>query len=203
MVIKTLLGVCLSFALLTVSREVQAQDADKYKHATFAGGCFWCMEGPFEKIDGVISVISGYTGGSEKNPTYQEVSAGETTHLEAVDVTYDSTLVSYEQLLDIFWRSINPTQADGQFADIGAQYRTGIFYHDDEQKEIALKSREKLEQSNKFKEPIVTQLFKASVFYTAEEYHQDYYKKHPTHYKMYRYGSGRTPYLNKVWGTKK
>ena len=168
--------------------------------AIFAGGCFWCMEGPFEKLDGVKSVISGYTGGQKTNPTYREVSAGLTEHTEAVEVKYDPKKVSYEKLLYVFWRSINPTQANGQFADRGKQYRTGIFYKDKEQKQLAVASKKELEESKKFSKPIVTEITAASDFYPAEEYHQDYYKKNPGHYKAYRKGSGREGFLKKTWG---
>ncbi len=179
-----------------------ADDQTNYSKAIFAGGCFWCMEGPFEKLDGVIAVISGYTGGPEENPTYKEVSYGQTGHAEAVEITYDASKVSYDQLLDVFWRSINPTQKDGQFADIGPQYRTGVFYLDEEQKKQAEASRDKYNKLGVFDGPIVTEITAAGPFYPAEEYHQDYYRKHPLHYKMYREGSGRAPYLKKLWGDK-
>ena len=172
----------------------------KLEKAVFAGGCFWCMEGPFEKLPGVLSVVSGYTGGKKSNPTYREVSAGITKHAEAVEVNYNPTKVSYEKLLDIFWRSINPTQANGQFADIGPQYRTAIFFRNEEQKSLAEASKKELAKSGKFKKPIVTEIVPASTFYPAEEYHQDYYKKNPKHYKAYRIGSGREGFLKKTWG---
>jgi peptide methionine sulfoxide reductase msrA/msrB len=168
--------------------------------ATFAGGCFWCMEPPFEKLDGVREVVSGYTGGPEENPTYEEVSSGKTGHLEAVRVYYDSTRVSYETLLDAFWRSIDPTDSAGQFADRGSQYRTAIFYHNDTQRRLAEESKRELSASGTFDEPIVTPIHEAEPFYRAEEYHQDYYQKNPTHYKRYRKGSGREPFLDSVWG---
>ena len=175
-------------------------DGDGLKKATFAGGCFWCMEPPFEKLDGVVSVVSGYTGGPEENPTYEEVAAGRTGHAEAVRILYDPSKVTFSRLLDVFWRSINPTQENGQFADIGAQYRTAIFHHNEEQRRLAVESRDKLEKSGKFAAPIVTKILPASKFYEAEAYHQDYYKKNPLRYKSYRYGSGRTPFLDKTWG---
>jgi methionine-S-sulfoxide reductase len=168
--------------------------------AIFAGGCFWCMEAPFEKLDGVSEVISGYTGGSKLNPTYQEVSAGGTGHAEAVEVLYDPQLVSYEKLLDVFWRQIDPTDADGQFVDRGNQYRSGIFYLDAGQKQLAEKSKQQLEKTGRFNKPIVTEITAAGKFYPAEEYHQDYHSKNPIRYWYYRGGSGRDDYLDKVWG---
>jgi len=174
--------------------------AGRLEQATFAGGCFWCMEPPFEKLPGVVSVTAGYTGGTKKNPTYEEVSSGRTGHAEAVEVVYDPSKVAYEQLLEVFWRNIDPTQAYGQFADRGTQYRTAIFYHAEEQKRLAEASKDQLEQSGKFDKPIVTEIAPASTFYPAEEYHQDYYKKHSIHYKLYRAGSGREGFLRTVWG---
>jgi len=168
--------------------------------AIFAGGCFWCMEAPFEKLDGVSEVISGYTGGSKLDPTYQEVSAGGTGHTEAVEVLYDPQLVSYEKLLEVFWRQIDPTDADGQFVDRGDQYRSGIFYLDAEQKQLAEKSKQQLEKTGRFNKPIVTEITAAGKFYPAEEYHQDYHSKNPIRYWYYRGGSGRDDYLDKVWG---
>jgi methionine-S-sulfoxide reductase len=168
--------------------------------AIFAGGCFWCMEAPFEKLDGVSEVISGYTGGSKLDPTYQEVSAGGTGHTEAVEVLYDPQLVSYEKLLEVFWRQIDPTDADGQFVDRGDQYRSGIFYLDAEQKQLAEKSKQQLEKTGRFDKPIVTEITAAGEFYPAEEYHQDYHSKNPIRYWYYRGGSGRDDYLDKVWG---
>jgi peptide methionine sulfoxide reductase msrA/msrB len=172
----------------------------KTELATFAGGCFWCMESPFEKLEGVISVISGYTGGTEKNPTYKEVSSGGTGHLEAVQITYDPGKVSYEKLLKVFWRQINPTDSGGQFVDRGKQYTTAIFYHSSKQKELAERSKAGLEQSGKFTMKIVTPIRKAGPFYKAEEYHQDYYRVNPFRYRFYRYNSGRDQYLKKIWG---
>jgi peptide-methionine (S)-S-oxide reductase len=171
--------------------------------ATFAGGCFWCMEPPYDKLEGVHKTIVGYTGGTKKNPTYQEVSNGTTGHAEAVEVHYDPKVISYEKLVDTFWRNINPITIDKQFADEGSQYRTAIFYHNEEQKRIAEASKKEIEDSGKYKEPIVTQIVPASVFYPAEEYHQDYYIKNGVHYQMYRIGSGREGYLKKMWGEKK
>ncbi len=175
----------------------------KFETATFAGGCFWCMEPPFEKLPGVKEVISGYTGGNEANPTYKEVSAGGTGHLESVEVIFDPAKVSYEKLLDVFWRQIDPTDAGGQFVDRGLQYRTAIFYHSSEQKTLAEKSREAIGKSGRFDKPIVTEVRPAGPFYKAEEYHQDFYKKNPIRYKFYRYNSGRDQFLTKVWGDSK
>lgn len=168
--------------------------------ATFAGGCFWCMEPPFEKFEGVVEVISGYTGGYKMDPTYEEVSAGGTGHAEAIQVIYDPSKISYEKLLDVFWKQIDPTDSGGQFVDRGPQYRSAIFYHTEEQKVLAEKSKNELEKSGRFKKPIVTEILKFSEFYKAEEYHQDYYKKSSARYKFYRYHSGRDQYLEKVWG---
>lgn len=170
--------------------------------AAFAGGCFWCMQPPFDKTKGVVSTAAGYTGGKEKNPTYEQVSSGRTSHREAVQITFDPAQVSYEQLLDIFWRNIDPTQADGQFADIGFQYTTAIFYHSEEQKRQAEVSKQILAASGKFARPIVTEILPAGPFYPAEEYHQKYYLKNAEQYKRYAVGSGRVPFLERVWGKK-
>ena len=175
----------------------QARDAAT---AVFAGGCFWCMEGPFEKLSGVHSVISGYSGGERANPTYKEVSAGITKHIEAVEVHYDPELISYAELLEVFWRQINPTDDGGQFADRGSQYRTAIFVKNEQERRLAEASKEALGNSKKFSKPIVTEIRDAKPFYAAEDYHQDYYKKNPTHYLRYRRGSGREGFLLQVWG---
>jgi peptide methionine sulfoxide reductase msrA/msrB len=172
---------------------------NNYKTATFAGGCFWCTESDFEKVDGVIEAISGYTGGQKEKPTYREVSAGGTGHTEAIQVVYDPSKVTYKELLDIFWMHVDPTDPSGQFVDRGSQYRTAIFYHDDEQRWQAEESRDKMNKSGRFKKPIVTEIVKLEKFYTAEDYHQDYYKKSPIRYKLYRYHSGRDQYLKTVW----
>jgi peptide methionine sulfoxide reductase msrA/msrB len=172
---------------------------DNLPKATFAGGCFWCVESDFEKIDGVIEAISGYTGGHTENPTYKEVTTGRTGHAEAVQVIYDPARVSYKELLDVFWRQIDPTDAGGQFVDRGSSYRSAIFYHDDDQKRQAEASKQELAASGRFKKPIATEIVKLDQFYTAEEYHQDYYKKSATRYKLYRYGSGRDQFLKKAW----
>jgi peptide-methionine (S)-S-oxide reductase len=168
--------------------------------ATFAGGCFWCMEPPYEKLPGVVSVTSGYTGGKKKNPTYEEVSAGGTGHAEAVLVVYDPSRVSYGKLLEVFWHNIDPTVRDRQFCDSGDQYRSAIFYHNEEQKRLALQSKTELEKNKTFREPVVTEIGKALEFYPAEEYHQDYYKKNPVRYKFYRTTCGRDRRLRELWG---
>jgi len=168
--------------------------------ATFAGGCFWCMEPPFDKLEGVISTISGYTGGTTQRPTYEQVSAGSTGHAEAVQVTYDPSKVSYEKLLDVFWHNIDPTVKDRQFCDVGSQYRSAIFVHDAEQRRLAEASKAALDRSRPFKGPIVTPVVDASTFYPAEEYHQDYYRKNPIQYHYYRIGCGRDLRLRQLWG---
>ena len=199
----------LIFSILITMR-VEASDGtaaykegDAMKKATFAGGCFWCMQPVFQKMDGVKSVVSGYTGGSKVNPTYEEVSTGMTGHKEAIEVTYDPAKVSYADLLDVFWQNIDPTDTGGQFVDRGSQYKTAIFYHDEEQKTAAEKSKESLERSGKFNKTIATAIIKAMQFYPAEDYHQDYYKKNPVRYEMYKLGSGRDSYLKKVWPERK
>jgi peptide methionine sulfoxide reductase msrA/msrB len=179
---------------------IMKEEAKNLKTATFAGGCFWCVESDFEKVDGVVEAISGYTGGSTPDPTYKEVSAGGTGHAEAVQVRYDPAKITYEELLDVFWRHVDPTDAGGQFVDRGSQYRSAIFYHDEEQKRIAEKSKEALEKSGRFSQPIVTEIVPLGEFYTAEEYHQDYYDKNPLRYKFYRLGSGRDQFLKRTWG---
>ena len=168
--------------------------------AILAGGCFWCMEHPFEDLHGVTQAISGYTGGKRKNPTYKQVASGQTTHLEAVQIHFDPEKISYADILEVFWRNINPTDNGGQFVDRGNQYRTGIFYTSEEQKKIAEKSKNKLIKSRRFQKKIVTPIIEATPFYKAEEYHQDFFKKSYIRYKIYRAGSGRDEYINKLWG---
>ncbi len=168
--------------------------------ATFAGGCFWCMEPPYDALDGVISTTSGYTGGHKQNPTYEEVSTGGTGHTEAVQVVYDPKRITYARLLEVFWRNIDPVTANAQFCDHGTQYRSGIFYHDAAQRRLAEESKRALEASGRFKAPIVTEIVAAGTFYPAEEYHQDYYKKNPVRYKFYRAGCGRDQRLAELWG---
>jgi peptide-methionine (S)-S-oxide reductase len=173
---------------------------DGHALATFAGGCFWCMEPPYDKLDGVLATTSGYTGGDKADPTYQEVSAGGTGHAEAVQVTYDPTKVSYEQLLEVFWRNVDPLDAGGQFCDRGDQYRTAIFAHGDEQRQLAEQSKQALVDSGRFEQPIVTEVEEAGAFYPAEDYHQDYYQKNPLRYKFYRWNCGRDQRLAELWG---
>lgn len=170
------------------------------KKAIFAGGCFWCIEAAFEELDGVIEAISGYIGGDKENPTYEEVSSGTTGHYEAVQVIYDPSKISYEELLDYFWKHMDPTDVKGQFVDKGSQYRTAIFYLNETQKKLAEESKERLEKSGKFDKPIATKILPASEFYKAEEYHQDYYKKKPIQYQRYKRGSGREEKLKAIWG---
>lgn len=169
------------------------------KLATFAGGCFWCMFKPFSNYDGVEKIIAGYTGGIAENPTYEEVCSEITGHLEAIQIVYDDTLVRYEDLLDIFWKQIDPTDEGGQFNDRGNRYKTAIFYHDENQKKLAIESKEALEKSNLFEDPIMTEILPAEKFYIAEEYHQDYYKKEPINYELYFRGSGRYDFIKNNW----
>lgn len=176
----------------------EARADEKDETATVAGGCFWCMEPAFESLDGVKKVVVGYTGGATKNPTYEEVSTGRTGHVEAAEITFDPGKISYSGILDVFWRQIDPTDAAGQFADKGSQYKTAIFYHDKKQKEIAEQSKKRLESSGRYNKPIATKILKAGKFYPAEEYHQDYYKKEPGHYNAYKTGSGREAYIEKM-----
>ena len=178
----------------------ETYDREKMKTATFAGGCFWCTEADFEKVDGVVEAISGYTGGHTDNPTYHQVSVGGTGHVEAVQVVYDPQKITYNELLDEFWRHVDPTDAGGQFVDRGSSYRSVIFYHDDLQKQQAEASKKALEASGRFDRPIVTEIVKLNKFYKAENYHQDYYKKNALRYKFYRFGSGRDQFLSRVWG---
>jgi peptide-methionine (S)-S-oxide reductase len=176
-----------------------APDAGLEK-ATFAGGCFWCMEPAFDKLPGVRSVISGYTGGQKLNPTYEEVSSGTTGHAESIEITYEPAVISYSKLLDVFWHNVDPTVKDRQFCDSGSQYRSAIFYHGEDQKRLAEASKKALEQSKRFPGPIYTEIVAATTFYPAEEYHQKYYQKNPIRYKYYRYGCGRDQRLKELWG---
>jgi peptide-methionine (S)-S-oxide reductase len=168
--------------------------------AVFAGGCFWCEETAFEGLPGVFSVVSGYTGGQKKNPTYEEVSAGSTGHAESVEVTYDPSKITYEKLLEVFWHNVDPTQANGQFCDHGTQYRSAIFYKDESQRKAAEESKRRVEEMPRFKGKVVTQIVAASTFYPAEEYHQQFYKKNPVRYYSYRQGCGRDARLKELWG---
>lgn len=195
-----LLLACLALLAGISAASAQPKPAPGMAVATFAGGCFWCMEPPFDELPGVVSTTSGYIGGSKANPTYEEVTRGNTGHTEAVQVVYDPAKVSYEKLLEVFWRNIDPTTPNAQFCDHGSQYRTGIFTHDETQFRLARASRDRLERTKPFREPIVTEITPAKTFYAAEEYHQDYYKKNPLRYKFYRANCGRDARLEQLWG---
>ena len=203
-----ILIVLIAVLFTTINGSSESDDKSKsssmpdLRKATFAGGCFWCMEPPFEKLPGVSKVISGYTGGKKENPSYKEVATGLTNHAEAIEIHYDSFTISYNDLLEVLWRNIDPTDGNGQFVDRGKQYRPAIFYHDQDQRKLAEKSRSKLEKSKRFKNKIKTNIVKATTFYAAEEYHQDFYKKSTIRYKIYRVGSGRDQFLKKYWGEK-
>jgi peptide-methionine (S)-S-oxide reductase len=197
---RTFLNAVLAAGVLLVAAGGEAAEAPKLAKASFAGGCFWCMEEAFEKVDGVASVVSGYMGGQKASPTYEEVSAGRTGHAESIEVLYDPAKVTYTKLLDAFWRNIDPTTPDRQFCDQGNQYRSAIFYHDDEQKRLAEDSKRMLEKAKSFKGPIVTEIVPAAPFYSAEQYHQDFYKKNPIRYKFYKYNCGRQQRLDELWG---
>jgi len=185
---------------LTLIAAVTVKAAGNLEKATLAGGCFWCMEHPFDGLSGVVSVTAGYTGGQKKNPTYQEVSAGGTGHAESVQIVYDPSKITYGTLLDVYWHNIDPTTKDRQFCDSGNQYRSAIFYHTEEQHKEALQSKESLEKAKPFKEPVVTEIVPAGEFTPAEEYHQHYYKKNPIRYWYYRNGCGRDQRLKDLWG---
>ena len=186
---------------LGVAAAAVAAPAGNRATAIFAGGCFWCEETAFEGLPGVFSVVSGYTGGQTKNPTYEQVSSGGTGHAESVEVTYDPGKISYEKLLDVFWHNVDPFQKDGQFCDHGTQYRSAIFTRDEAQRKAAEESKRRLEEEPRFKGKIFTQIVPASTFYPAEEYHQDFYKKNPARYNSYRQGCGRDARLKEIWGT--
>lgn len=200
MIFKNFLLLFSLFAALPIQSVVRA--GTNYEKATFAGGCFWCMEQPFEKHKGVIEVASGYIGGFKDDPTYGQVSTGTTGHVEAVQITFDPSKISYTELLTIFWKQINPTDFGGQFVDRGSQYHTIVFYHSEEQKRLAEMTKEQLSNAGIFDKPIVTEIRKATRFYRAEEYHQDYYKKSAERYESYKRGSGRDIFLEKIWGNK-
>ncbi len=202
---KNLLKRSLAVLLLMSGGAVMAEgrsDNPGASTATFAGGCFWCMEPPFDQLDGVISTTSGYAGGEEINPSYKEVVGGRTGHTESIQISYDPAKVDYQTLLAVFWRNIDPTAIDRQFVDVGRQYRSAIFYHNEEQRQLALESREALATSGRFDKPIITEITPLKIFYKAEEYHQDYYQKNPIRYKFYRHNSGRDQYLMRVWKNK-
>jgi len=194
-------AIVLSLGLAFPQAPEKSADSPQSEKATFAGGCFWCMEHPFDQLEGVLSVTVGYTGGQKKNPTYEEVSSGMTGHAESVQIVYDPAKITYTKLLDVFWHNIDPTVKNQQFCDVGNQYRTAIFYHNEEQKRLAEESKKTLEKSGRFKGPIYTEIVPASEFYPAEEYHQHYYKKNPIRYKFYRYNCGRDERLQEVWGS--
>jgi len=192
-------------ALATLAGAIISEAADPTPAATtktaiFAGGCFWCMQPPYDQAKGVVKTVVGYTGGSEADANYEKVSGHRTKHREAIQVTYDPAQISYDQLLDIYWRQINPTQTDGQFHDIGLSYQAAIFYGNDEEKKRAEASKEKLGKSGKFQKPIVTELLPVMSFYPAEVYHQKYYLKNPADFEAYHVGSGRVSFLEKIWG---
>jgi peptide-methionine (S)-S-oxide reductase len=194
------LAVAFVAAEATAQQDSTPMPKDAHALATFAGGCFWCMEPPYDKLDGVLATTSGYTGGDQADPTYQEVSAGGTGHAEAVQITYDPAKVSYQKLLEVFWRNVDPLDAGGQFCDRGDQYRTAIFVHDETQRQLAEDSKQALVDSGRFEQPIVTEVVAAGPFYPAEEYHQDYYEKNPLRYKFYRWNCGRDQRLAELWG---
>ncbi len=207
---KTITAVVATFMLVSIgcqssppeetTQQSEATTDESLEVATFAGGCFWCMQPPFDELDGVDSTVVGYTGGTQEEPTYQQVSSGQTDHLEAVEVRFDPQQIGYDQLLDVFWRSIDPTDDGGQFADRGDHYRTAIFYHDDQQRQLAEASRDELDDTGPFDKPIVTPIEAVDTFWVAEEYHQDYYQKNPDHYQSYYRASGRAGFLEDTWG---
>ena len=190
----------LTASAFAVDREDEREEKDGFLRATFAGGCFWCMEPPFDKIDGVVLTTVGYTGGRKPNPSYEEISTGNTGHTEAVQVVYDPSLVSYQELLQTFWRNVDPTKADRQFCDVGNQYRPGIFYHDETQRLEAERSLLGAKRKLMIEGSFVTEITPLQNFYRAEEYHQDYYKKNPLRYRMYRFNCGRDKRLQELWG---
>ncbi len=192
-------GLCGLILFSTTHAATEHSEGGDVAKATFAGGCFWCMEPPYDELEGVISTTSGYTGGHKKDPTYEEVSAGTTGHAEAVEVQYDPSKITYAALLEVFWHNIDPTVKDQQFCDHGSQYRTAIFYHDEEQRRLAEASKKNLMDSGRYK-AIHTEIAPASTFYVAEEYHQDYYRKNPIRYKFYRFNCGRDRRLQELWG---
>src|SRR5437588_7307539 len=195
-----LVTILLAGAVSAATDGTPGADSRRLEKATFAGGCFWCMEEALDKVDGVVSTTSGYTDGQKANPTYEEVSAGGTGHAESVQVLFDPSKISYEKLLNVFWHNIDPTTPDRQFCDKGRQYRSAIFYHNENQKRLAEESKKLLEQSKAFKETLVTEIVPASEFYPAEEYHQDFYQKNPFRYKFYKYSCGRAQRLQELWG---
>lgn len=196
-----LLTYSLMTIILFVSTTANSETSATYDKATFAGGCFWCLEHPFDELDGVISTTSGYIGGHKQNPGYQQVSAGITGHTEAVQIVFNPAVVSYLQLLAVYWRNSDPTTANRQFCDIGSQYRPGIFYHSEQQQKLAEASKTELQNNRSFSATIVTEITAADTFWPAEEYHQDYYLKNPLRYTFYRYNCGRDQRLQELWGS--
>jgi peptide-methionine (S)-S-oxide reductase len=193
-------ALALAAAATLAEQDSATMAEDGQALATFAGGCFWCMEPPYDKLDGVLATTSGYTGGDKVDPTYEQVLAGDTGHAEAVQITYDPSRVSYEELLEVFWRNVDPLDAGGQFCDRGDQYRTGIFVHDEAQRRLAEASKQALEDGKRFQQPIVTEIVAAGPFYSAEDYHQDFYEKNPIRYNVYRWNCGRDARLEQLWG---
>lgn len=198
LLLGSLIGLCLIGS--AQAEDGTSTDSGERAQATFAGGCFWCVESDFDKVEGVISTTSGYTGGDVKDPTYKQVSHENTGHYEAVRVIYDPSVVSYEELVDYFWRHIDPLDAEGQFCDKGSSYRSAIFTHNDDQEQIAVGSKMELEDSDRFEQPIATEILPLKTFYDAEEYHQDYYQKNPLRYKFYRTACGRDRRVQELWG---
>lgn len=201
MFIRLLFPALIAFSI-QLPAFAESKSSSQIETAILAGGCFWCIESDYEKLDGVLDVVSGYTGGHLDNPTYQQVSAGNSGHIEAVKVTYDANIISYSQILDYFWRHVDPTRNDGQFCDGGPQYRPAIFYQGQQQEQQAIESLKQTEQTKPFAEPLKVELIPASRFYLAEDYHQDYYKKNPIRYKFYRYSCGRDARVEELWGKK-
>lgn len=204
---KTLLSI-LGFGFFLVisnsyTEESRLADLESASVATFAGGCFWCMQPPFDKLDGVLKTSVGFSGGKKRNPQYREVASGSTSHIEVVQVLFDPKKITYEKLLDVFWMNIDPTDSGGQFVDRGAQYRPAVFFHNEEQKKLAQKSKAALENSGRFKKPVTTELLAFNEFFPAEDYHQKYYQKSPMSYNFYRFNSGRDDFIEKYWGKKK
>jgi len=204
MKIRIVLGLVLMLmqpgSIFAAGTDQTTPSAPRREKATFAGGCFWCMEEALDRLEGVVTTTSGYTGGQKGNPTYEEVSAGGTGHAEAVQITYDAAKVDYEKILELFWHNIDPTTPNKQFCDVGNQYRSAIFYHNQTQRRLAEDSKKMIERTKKFSEPIVTEIVPASEFYPAEEYHQNFYLKNPIRYKFYKYSCGRAQRLEQLWG---
>src|SRR5437868_4974855 len=189
-----------SLIVLFVASSLLADPSPQTRTAVFAGGCFWCIQPAFDKAQGVIKTVVGYSGGTEPNPTYELVGSEKTNYREAIEITYDPAKISFDQLLDIYWRQINPTQADGQFTDVGPSYRAAIYYQNEDERKIAEASKERLAKSGKFDKPVVTEILPATKFWPAEDYHQKYYQQNPTHFEAFEIGSGRASFQRKKWG---